>query len=436
MTSEYSEIFVWIWLPKETEPVVAGKLSSQGLTYVFNYGKSYLERDNAIAIYDAELPLRQGLIPLLPGLSIPGCLRDAAPDAWGRRVILNKRFGRKAGGTDPAELDELTYLIESGSDRIGALDFQLSPTQYEPRHASCASLEELAEATELVEKGIPLTEELAQALQHGTSIGGARPKALVQGDSQKIIAKFSTASDIYSVVKAEFVAMRLAAMAGLDVAPVSLQRAASKDVLLVERFDRIATAQGWQRKNIVSALTILELDEMMARYASYEELAELVRNKFKKVPETLRELFSRIVFNVMVGNTDDHARNHAAFWDGDMLSLTPAYDICPQPRHGRTASQAMLISGSDRSSRISTCIETAHHFLLSEEEASQIVEKQIICLAENWTNVCDEASLSEVDRNLLWGNQFLNPFIFEGLLSGNLQNLVRLGHLDQGGVPI
>jgi serine/threonine-protein kinase HipA len=385
-----------------------------------------LERGNAIAIYDAELPLRQGLIPLLPGLSIPGCLRDAAPDAWGRRVILNKKFGKKAVGVDPAVLDELTYLMESGSDRIGALDFQLSPTLYEPRYASCASLEELAEAAERVEKGIPLTEELAQALQHGSSIGGARPKALIQGDSKKFIAKFSTSSDLYSVVKAEYVAMRLAAMAGLDVAAVSLQRATSKDVLLVERFDRIATAQGWQRKIIVSALTLLKLDEMMARYASYEDLAELVRTKFKKAPETLREIFSRIVFNVLVGNTDDHARNHAAFWDGDMLSLTPAYDICPQARHGRTASQAMMITDNDRSSRIATCIEAAPHFLLSEEDAFQIVEKQIICLAENWTTVCDEASLSEVDRNLLWGNQFLNPFVFEGLISLNLQNLARL----------
>ena len=426
MTSEYSEIFVWIWLPGETEPVVAGKLASQGTEYVFNYGKSYLERGNAIAIYDAELPLRQGLIPLLPGLNIPGCLRDAAPDAWGRRVILNKKFGKKASGVDPAAIDELTYLMESGSDRIGALDFQLSPTLYEPRHASCASLEELAEATELVEKGIPLTEELAQALHHGSSIGGARPKALVQSDSKKFIAKFSTSSDLYSVVKAEYVAMRLATMAGLDVAPVSLERAASKDVLLVERFDRIASTRGWQRKSIVSALTLLKLDEMMARYASYEDLAELVRTRFKNAPETLRELFARIVFNVLVGNTDDHARNHAAFWDGDMLVLTPAYDICPQTRHGRTASQAMIITDDDRSSRIATCIEAAPHFLLSEEEAFQIVEKQIICLAENWTTVCDEASLSEVDRNLLWGNQFLNPFIFEGLVSGYLQNLARL----------
>lgn len=423
MNSEYKELYVWIWLPGETDPVVAGMLTTVGTTYVFNYGKSYLQRDNAISIYDAELPLRQGLLPLLSGLSIPGCLRDAAPDAWGRRVILNKKFGNKASGIDPAALDELSYLIESGSDRIGALDFQLSPTQYEPRYASGAPIEELIEATERVEKGIPLTPELAQALQHGTSIGGARPKALIESDSRKFIAKFSTSTDLYSVVKAEYVAMRLAAMAGIDVAPVSLERAAGKDVLLVDRFDRKATANGWQRKSLVSALTMLTLDEMMARYASYETLAEIIRSKFRNAPGTLRELFSRIVFNILVGNTDDHARNHAAFWDGQMLTLTPAYDICPQARHGQIATQAMLIMGDDRSSRITTCIAAAPQFLLTEDEATNIIVKQVECIEQNWLAVCEEAALSEVDRNLLWRNQILNPYLFEGLESGPLNDV-------------
>lgn len=425
MSSEYKEIFVWIWLPGDTEPVVAGRLVAEGKTYLFNYGKSYLQRDNAIAIYDTELPLRPGLLPLLSGLSIPGCLRDAAPDAWGRRVILNKKFGNKASGIDPAELDELSYLIESGSDRIGALDFQPSPTVYEPRNASGAPLEELIEATELVEKGIPLTPELAQALQHGTSIGGARPKALIQSDSRKYIAKFSTSSDLYSVVKAEYVAMRLAGLAGLNVAPVSLERAAGKDVLLVERFDRTATVNGWQRKGLVSALTMLTLDEMMARYASYETLAELVRARFSSAPKTLRELFSRIVFNILVGNTDDHARNHAAFWDGNLLTLTPAYDICPQTRHGQIATQAMLVKGDDRSSRIATCLAAAPQFLLSEESAVEIIGNQVEGIEQHWPTACEEASLTEIDRNLLWGNQILNPYAFEGLETGPLSDLAR-----------
>lgn len=417
------ELYVWIWLPTETEPVVAGKLTAQGASYIFNYGRSYLSRDNAMPIYDAELPLRQGVIPLLSGLSIPGCLRDASPDAWGRRVILNKRFGKAASEIDPGTIDELTYLIESGSDRIGALDFQLSPTDYKPRLAAGAPLDELLQAAELIEKGIPLTPELAQALQHGTSIGGARPKALVESGSHKYIAKFSTSTDVYSVVKAEFVAMRLAAIAGLDVAPVSLLNVAGKDVLMVARFDRVATPAGWQRKGIVSALTILQLDEMMARYASYHGLANLVREKFIDAPATLRELFSRMVFNILIGNTDDHARNHAAFWDGRVLRLTSAYDICPQARHGRTASQAMRITNNDNSSRIVTCLEAAPHFLLQQVEAVRIVDTLVQCIEDNWSVVCDEAALTEVDRNLLWRNQVLNPFAFEELEGGPLAKI-------------
>jgi serine/threonine-protein kinase HipA len=423
MTSDYKELYVWIWLPTETEPVVAGKLATQGTTYVFNYGKSYLQRGNAIPIYDAELPLHPGLLPLLPGLSMPGCLRDAAPDAWGRRVILNKRFGSNASVMDPASLDELNYLVESGSDRIGALDFQLSAIDYEPRYSTRAPLNELIEASELIEKGIPLTPELAQALQHGTSIGGARPKALVETDSHKYIAKFSTSTDLYSIVKAEFIAMRLAKLAGLDVAPVSLLNVTGKDVLMVERFDRVSTSVGWQRKGIVSALTMLQLDEMMARYASYQELANLVRLKFMDTPGTLREFFSRIVFNILIGNTDDHARNHAAFWDGHMLQLTPAYDICPQTRHGRTASQAMLVASSDNSSRIATCLRAAPHFLLKQEDAVRIIESQVRCIEENWEEVCNEAALSEIDRSLLRRNQVLNPYAFEELEDSPLNEL-------------
>lgn len=425
MNSEYKEIFVWIWLADETNPVVSGRLTSVGTQYVFNYGKSYLQRNNAIAIYEPELPLRQGMLPLLPGLSIPGCLRDAAPDAWGRRVILNKKFGNKASEIDPAALNELCYFIESGSDRIGALDFQLSPTVYEPRNASGAPLEELIEAVDLVEKGIPLTPELAQALQHGTSIGGARPKALIQGNSQKYIAKFSTSSDLYSVVKAEYIAMRLAELAGLNVAPATLEHVSGRDVLLVERFDRTVTPEGWQRKNLVSALTMMGLDEMMARYASYETFAEIIRTRFTSAPETLRELFSRIVFNILVGNTDDHARNHAAFWDGHLLTLTPAYDICPQARHGRIASQAMIVQENNRSSRLSTCLAAAPQFLLSEESTVDIIVGQVQCIEQYWLKVCEEASLTEIDRNLLMGNQILNPFVFEELESSPLSDLAR-----------
>jgi serine/threonine-protein kinase HipA len=418
MTSKmnhYKEAFVWIWLPGNTEPVVAGRLSPNGKSLVFNYGQSYLGRDNAISIFNKELPLKQGILPLLPGLTMPGCIRDSSPDAWGRRVIINKKLGLKGEDAAKIELSELTYLLESGSDRIGALDFQQSADEYVPRVSRNVSLEELLASAERVEKGVPLSPELDLALHHGSSIGGARPKALIEGDGKKFVAKFSASSDLYSVVKAEFISMRLAKLAGLNAAPVHLKKVSGKDVLLIERFDRIHSTQGWQRKSMVSALTILGLDEMMARYASYDDLTHIIRQDFKNAPATLKELFQRIVFNILCGNTDDHARNHAAFWDGEMLELTPAYDLCPQGRSGFEATQAMLISEQNRASQISTCLQAAHLFLLSKNEAIALVEAQIQTIGEQWQAVCEAAELNETDKNLLWGRQFLNPYAFFGL---------------------
>ncbi len=416
-TPKNKEAFVWVWLPDETRPVVAGRLEADHGNIQFNYGKSYLDRISgqpaAMPIYEPELPLQAGALPLPEGLTMPGCIRDAAPDAWGRRVIINKKLGLKGADRDTAELDELTYLLESGSDRIGALDFQASPTEYVPRSANNVSIEELIMSAERVEKGIPLTPELDQALFHGSSIGGARPKALIQDQSNKYVAKFSSSTDLYSVVKAEYIAMRLADIAGMNVAPVKLAKAANKDVLLIERFDRQPKDGGWSRKAMVSALTLLGLDDMMARYASYEMLAEIIRHRFTDPKDTLREMFSRLAFNILCGNTDDHARNHAAFWDGKSLTLTPAYDICPQGRTGNEASQAMLISGNNNMSQLKSCVEAAHHFLLSGEDARAIFAHLIESVENNWSAVCEEAELSEVDKSLFWRRQFLNPYSIE-----------------------
>ncbi len=420
MTSntEYKEAYVWIWLPNETEPVVAGKLEADSDKLLFNYGKSYLERINdtnkpAISIYEEELPLKEGELPLLHGLSVPSCIRDGTPDAWGRRVIINKKLGVKGKDIDTAQLDELTYMLESGSDRIGALDFQQFATEYVPRLSANVALDALLESAERVEKGVPLTPELDQALFHGSSLGGARPKASIEDQNKKYIAKFSTSSDIYNVVKAEYIAMRLAEEVGLNVASVQITSAAGKDIILIERFDRTKVDTGWQRKSMLSALTLFNLDDMMARYASYETLAEIIRHKFTNPKETLKELFSRLVFNILCGNTDDHARNHAAFWNGTDMSLTPAYDICPQGPSGNEASQSMLISGDNRSSKLTTCLQTASNFLLSENDANTIFEEQKEIINSKWDDICEEAELCEIDKNLLWGRQFLNSFATE-----------------------
>jgi serine/threonine-protein kinase HipA len=406
--------FVWIWLPQATEPIVAGRVDQEGERLLFTYASSYRRRKNAMAIYEPELPLQEGTFAPLRGMSMAGAIRDSSPDAWGRRVIINRVTGRRPDTAGVQELSELTYLLQSGSDRIGALDFQASATEYVPRLAPQTSLDELLEAADCIERGKPLPPALDLALYHGSSIGGARPKALIDDGNRKLIAKFSTTSDTYSVVKAEFLAMTLAKLCGLDVAKTALTKAAQKDVLLIERFDRQLTKAGWTRRSMVSALTMLSLDEMMARYASYEDVAEIIRHRFTDPKATLRELYGRICFNILCGNTDDHARNHAAFWDGRMLALTPAYDICPQGRTGNEATQAMLIKGNNRSSTLAALLAAAPDFHLKESQALALFEHQISTISEQWPMVCDQAKLSSVDRQLLAGRQFLNCYSLDG----------------------
>jgi serine/threonine-protein kinase HipA len=198
------------------------------------------------------------------------------------------------------------------------------------------------------------------------------------------------------------------------VASTKLERAGGKDVLLVRRFDRVKASGGWARKAMVSALTLLGLDEVMGRCASYQDLAEIIRARFTAPKKTLHELYGRLVFNVLCGNTDDHARNHAAFWDGESLTLTPAYDICSQNRTGREANQAMKIVGEKRASTLATCLEAAPQSLLTEKAASEIIESQIAGIREHFANVSEEASLSAIDHSVLWGRLFLNPYVFEG----------------------
>lgn len=400
-------VYLWVWLPEATEPIVAARLDNRGAVVNFTYARSYLERTAAVALYLPELPLRHGEFAPLSG-EIAGCVADAAPDAWGRRVIQRRR------GTLSADLPILTYLLESGSDRIGAFDFQTSATHYQARSGDTASLSELAQASDRVERGEPLTPALNHALLQGTSIGGARPKAMINDREGAMIAKFSSSTDPYPVVKAEYIAMELARRADIDVAPVRLEKVFGKDVLMVKRFDRTDTGA---RRMMVSALTILARHDaygIAGRYATYIDLAHQIRARFTNPNATLRELFSRIVFNILVSNTDDHARNHSAFWNGTNLTLTPAYDICPQLRAGGETAQAMAFGpNGDRLSQISRCVTHASHYHLTHQQAKEIAEQQIATIHTHWNEVCDLAETSSIDKEQLWGRQFLNPYALE-----------------------
>lgn len=400
---------VWTWLPDRSQPIRAGAIrQGEERRHLFKYDEKFishgLEKPSNIAHLAPDLPLGDADIAPEEGMVIAGSLRDAAPDAWGRRVI------RQRAGEDD-ELSEIDYLLAAGADRIGALDVLSDADEYRSGDLGEASLEELVAAVRAVESG----NVGPTALDNRIGVGGARPKALVDLDGRKWIAKFSLQTDHQNVVKAEYVTMRLAAESGLDVAPVRLERAAGTDVLLIERFDRVNVDGRWRRKGVVSALTMLGLDEMMARYASYGELCRVMTEHLVDPALSMLELFERLTFNVLCGNTDDHARNHAFLWDGCTLSLSPAYDVCPQARSGGEASQAMLIHEDDRSSRLVTCLNAAETFRLTKEKALAIMTWQVSVIGEKWRDVTEEAGLTIEDKQALAHKAILNPFCVQGV---------------------
>lgn len=172
---------------------------------------------------------------------------------------------------------------------------------------------------------------------------------------------------------------------------------------------------------MVSALTVLQLHGaygIAGRYATYAGLAHQIRARFTDADSTLREMFSRIAFNILVSNTDDHARNHSAFWDGADLTLTPAYDVCPQLRSGGEAAQAMAFGpDGDRLSQVARCVAHAGHYHLDSHQAREVVDRQVATIRAHWDEVCDLAGAARSDKELLWGRQFLNPDALEGCRS-------------------
>lgn len=384
--------FAFLHLPGETTPVVCGRFEQQGegrgVIGRFTYGRSFLGRRDAVAIDPIGLPVEAGTFPpTAQHRGIYGALRDASPDAWGRRVIEYALGVRE-------ELAEVEYLLATGSDRAGALVFgatDQAPAPAGPHHGP-VDLPELLRAAEILEEDGPATPETERAavlLLHGVTMGGARPKATVVDAGRMWLAKFPAKADRINFAAIEAGLLTLATECGLRVPTHRTVQVGGKPVLLVERFDRAGAPDAPRRSRYLSGLTLLDADELSDASWSYLRLAEELRRRSSAPDDDCRELYARAVFNALVSNGDDHPRNHAIIaWEADDWRLSPLFDVVPTESASSHEHNLALHIGREgrRASRVNLVSDVAT-FGVSAEEAHAIIDGQKAILSARWEPV-------------------------------------------------
>ena len=423
MTSE-RECFVYIALPGATDFVTAGRFRLSGATSresvgAFVYGRRYRERPDAVEFDPIELRLSDRVYETARMGGFFGAIRDAMPDSWGRRVIE-----RRAALT---RLEEFDYLLRGPDDRAGALGF--GPDADPPTPASTfdrlLDLDRLQSTADAVTAGDPeragaVGAQVEALLWPGTSLGGARPKAVVQDPRSLWIAKFGRQTDRWNHPRVEHGMLVLARGCGLHVADSRVETVAGRDVLLVRRFDRERLDTGYRRHRMVSALTLLQAGDSPVDRTdwSYLLLADEIRRASADPHTDLRELFGRMCFNAAVSNLDDHPRNHAIVAPGRAWRLSPAFDLTPSPviardrrdlamacgRFGRYANRANLLSGCGR-------------FLLRDDEAAALFERIVDTVRAAWRATMQRAGVSEMDCDAT-RSAFVYPGLFHDATEG------------------
>lgn len=416
MTSEQT-CYVYIVLPNATEFVTAARFqlsqTREGAPIgELIYGKSYLSRTDAVELDPVELRLSDKKYQTARMNGFFGAIRDAMPDSWGRTII-----DRSQKGT----VDEFQYLLLGPDDRVGALGFGLNveppaPNRNFNKTLQLEKLQEIAntiinnESTEELDE--QETGQVEKLLLIGTAMGGARPKAVVEDNNELWIAKFNTPNDQWSEPFVEHAMLELAKFCNLNVAESKVVSVAEKDVLLVKRFDRDKAGNGYYRHRTVSALTLLKSDDNATSSGSwsYLLLADEIRRVSLRPKEDLYELFSRMCFNALTSNLDDHPRNHAVIARDHGWHLSPAYDLTPSPVISKDErSLAMACGNYGKVARKDNLISGHARFLLSKEEAERIVDVMATNIEKNWYACFRRVGVAENDCD-----RVARAFAYEG----------------------
>lgn len=392
------KITVFIYLPGETIAVPAGIFSHDADTGLgnFSYGRRYMERVNSLPVDAVSLPIGPTPGVVITNGGMFGAFRDASPDYWGRLIIATQ------AKVPPEALTEIDFLLASNATRVGNLDFRISPDDPEPvlvpPHFN--QLRDVLVAAARIETGQPTEDHLLQLLRQGTSMGGARPKCTVAWDGALWIAKFSARGDTLNIPRIEYATMTLAGLCGIHIPEIRIIHFEDSDVFLCRRFDREKFGAGWQRSGFLSGLSFMQWDERDRLRWDYAAMADTMRQYTSVVD--IRELYRRMIFNILVRNTDDHPRNHGFLVGARTnMTLSPAYDIIPAPAHpgvGTDFRLAMTVGENGREATLANALSRAERFGLTRGEARQTIE-QILETARGWRDVFEEcgATCREID---------------------------------------
>ncbi len=368
----------------------------------FEYDKNWLKSPDRFAL-DPALLLVPGPFHTVPNKSLFGAIGDSAPDRWGR--VLMRRYERHRSvreGKPLRTLFESDFLLSVDDEaRQGALRFSEKPggpflaEPTEQRIPPLVELPRLLKATERVLNDTENDDDIRLLLAPGSSLGGARPKASVRDkDGTLAIAKFLHPADEVNVVLWEALALELAKQAGITVSEWKVAEIVDKRVLIIRRFDRKLS----ERIPFISSMSMLEAYDHEMR--SYLEIADALRRHGAAPESDLKQLWRRILFSVLISNTDDHLRNHGFLYAGNSgWKLSPAYDVNPVPIdvHPRVLSTCIDLDNPDAS--VELAFSTAEYYGISTMEAKAIA-LEIASVTKKWHKEAARLGIPnrEIDR--------------------------------------
>lgn len=365
----------------------------------FRYTDDYLSNPHAYEL-DPALSLRSGVFQTPGGKGMFNAFADSSPDRWGQNLMRREERDRAStASVTPRTLKGVDFLLGVRDDiRQGAIRFRQPGThKYFSSHENAVpkviELSRLLQAVDRYDAGAPQDHDIKDLIDAGGSLGGARPKAAVITRAGKLaIAKFPRkGSDDWDVIGWEKLVLNLAVKAGLKVAPSELIQVGGRNVLLVDRFER----DHGRRIGFVSALTMLEASDGDQR--SYLEIAEVIQITSNTVNADLEQLYRRIVFSILTGNTDDHLRNHGFLRRGRAWTLSPAYDVNPNPDSPGRLSTTIDLDSAEAS--LDVALAVAQDFRLSPSQARSTI-LEVEAATQGWRQEAHVLGLppSEADR--------------------------------------